>query len=418
MESGQLHPLTLAFKSRQLESEYWQRNLPRMRSHNLLAVGVVLLLYTAFAFLDPWIVPEVSRQILAIRAVIFALCVALMLLTYSKHFERYHQPLIASLPLIGGYGILMMIAIAGDTGRQLYYAALILAMIWTLNFSDLRFAYALPIAVVYILSYEAIALALKPLPAPVLVNNSFFLLGALVMCGSAGYTLERTDRLNFCQSLVIDLERQRAERLLLNILPKEIADSLKDRSGTIAQHYEHASILFADIVDFTPLSIEMTPEEMVELLNETFSFFDALVEKYGLEKIRTIGDNYMVAAGLPRPRPDHAQALASMALEMRAYANGKTLPERKKLQFRIGINSGPVVAGVIGQMKFQYDVWGEAVNTASRMESQGLPGQIQITQQTYELIKDQFVCQPRGLLPVKGLGQLPTYLLLGSSQTG
>jgi guanylate cyclase len=151
----------------------------------------------------------------------------------------------------------------------------------------------------------------------------------------------------------------------------------------------------------------MGAEETVGLLNRVFSFFDSLVDKYDVEKIRTIGDNYMVVAGVPRPCPDHAAALAAMALEMRDYA--ATLP----LELRIGLASGPVVAGVIGRKKFQYDVWGEAVNTASRMESHGLPGQIQVTAAAHELIRGSFLCRHRGRISVKGIGPMDTWLLLG-----
>ncbi len=153
---------------------------------------------------------------------------------------------------------------------------------------------------------------------------------------------------------------------------------------------------------------------MVRLLNEIFSHFDSLVEKYDLEKIRTIGDNYFVASGVPRPRPDHAHALARMALDMCEYISSRP-PSRtgKRLDFRIGINSGPVVAGVIGRKKFVYDVWGDAVNLGSRMESTGTAGKIQIGRATYELIKDDFACEPRGTVTVKGKGEMETWYLVG-----
>src|SRR5262249_27074191 len=192
-------------------------------------------------------------------------------------------------------------------------------------------------------------------------------------------------------------ERERSESLLLNILPKDIVSILKNESRTIADHFEGASILFADVVDFTPMSAKMSPTELVDLLNEVFSYFDNLVEKYDVEKIKTIGDCYMVASGVPRPRPDHAHVLASLALEMREFVNHSRFGAHK-ISLRIGINSGPVVAGVIGRKKFIYDLWGDAVNTASRMESHGSNGTIQITRATYELIKGDFVCEPRGTL--------------------
>lgn len=208
-------------------------------------------------------------------------------------------------------------------------------------------------------------------------------------------------------------EQEKAEALLLNILPREIAAILKNENRTIADQFEGASILFADLVGFTPLTARMAPVEMVNLLNRIFSHFDGLVEKYNLEKIRTIGDNYMVAAGAPRPRADHAQALAHLALEMQEYILGLPEVDGKAIQFRIGINSGPVVGGVIGRKKFVYDLWGDAVNVASRMESQGLAGRIQITQATRDLICAEFECEERGPIEVKGRGEMKTWFLKG-----
>jgi adenylate cyclase len=217
---------------------------------------------------------------------------------------------------------------------------------------------------------------------------------------------------------MLRVEQAKSENLLLNILPPEIAAILKNEERTIADHFSGASILFADMVGFTPLTAAMAPVEMLNLLNEVFTYFDGLVDKYGLEKIRTIGDSYMVAAGVPRPRPDHAQALASMALDMRSYVQTNPVCVGRQLNFRIGINSGPVVAGVIGRKKFIYDLWGDAVNTASRMESHGAPGCIQITRETYELIKDNFVCEPRGKIQVKGKGEMETWFLTGARPPG
>jgi len=178
------------------------------------------------------------------------------------------------------------------------------------------------------------------------------------------------------------------------------------RSG--ADHFEGASILFADVVDFTPMSEQMSPTELVDLLNEIFSYFDELVEKYDVEKIKTIGDCYMVASGSARPRPDHAHVLARLALDMREYVTQRRFGEHI-VNLRIGINSGPVVAGVIGRKKFIYDLWGDAVNTASRMESHGSNGTIQITRATYDLIKDEFSCERRGTVYVKGKGEMEAW---------
>lgn len=209
-----------------------------------------------------------------------------------------------------------------------------------------------------------------------------------------------------------NLYQSRSEALLLNILPKEIVEILRDDQITVAEHFENTSILFADVVNFTPLSTSLTPTELVNLLNEVFSKFDTMVEKYGLEKIKTIGDCYMVASGVPVPRPDHAKVLIKMAIEMKNFvANNEFLGY--KLNFRFGINSGPVVAGVIGLKKFSYDLWGDAVNTASRMESYGKKDCIQISQETYELIKDEFNCQSNGSINVKGKGEMKVWFVTG-----
>ncbi len=211
---------------------------------------------------------------------------------------------------------------------------------------------------------------------------------------------------------LLAIEQDRSESLLLNVLPEEIAQRLKSGEQVVADQHDSVSILFADLVGFTPLTNELSPNAMVSLLNQIYSHFDLLIEEYGVEKIRTIGDNYMVAAGLPRARRDHAQALAGLALEMNAYISGLKPAAGKRLSFRIGINSGPAIAGVLGFKKFAYDVWGDTVNVASRMESQGTPGQIQITQDTYDLIKDEFICQPNGPMYVKGKGTMNTWFLI------
>ncbi|HYB36798.1 MAG TPA: adenylate/guanylate cyclase domain-containing protein [Mycobacterium sp.] len=205
--------------------------------------------------------------------------------------------------------------------------------------------------------------------------------------------------------------------LLLNILPKEISEALKTEPRAIAAHYDGASILFADIVEFTPIAATMTPLSLVDLLNEVFQCFDALVDKYDLEKIKTIGDCYMVAAWVPRPRADHAQALVNFALDMQDEIGRRTFGGRR-LAFRIGINSGPVVAGVIGHKKFIYDLWGETVNMASRMESHGQSGVIQITRNTFDLVGDEFDCEARGTIEVKGAGRVDTWCVTGRKRAG
>jgi adenylate cyclase len=232
--------------------------------------------------------------------------------------------------------------------------------------------------------------------------------GTIVFTLLALFAKQRHDAL-----AALRVEQDKAESLLLNILPKSIAEKLKGDTQTIADSFASASILFADVVDFTPLAQRLPAAEVVGILDRLFTYFDSLAERYDLEKIKTIGDCYMVAAGVPTPRADHARAIALMAIDMREAMRDADAVGDLGLELRIGINSGPVVAGVIGRKRFLYDLWGDAVNTASRMESHGSPGQIQITRATYELLKDDFVCEPRGQLEVKGKGAMDTWYLVG-----
>jgi adenylate cyclase len=211
-----------------------------------------------------------------------------------------------------------------------------------------------------------------------------------------------------------EVAQARVEALLLNVLPAEVAERLQSDPNSIADHFDDASILFADVVDFTPLSSRLEAREVVGLLDRLFTSFDELVDRHDVEKIKTIGDCYMVAAGVPKERPDHAHALARLALEMCQCAKN-FLPDGadRDLRLRIGISSGPVVAGVIGRRRFLYDLWGDTVNMASRMESHGSPDAIQITRSTWELLRDDFVAEPLGLVDVKGKGAVETWRLVG-----
>jgi guanylate cyclase len=232
--------------------------------------------------------------------------------------------------------------------------------------------------------------------------------GTIVFTLLAVFARQRRDAV-----AALRVEQAKAESLLLNILPRSIADRLKAEVRTIADQFSSASILFADVVDFTPLSERLAPDEVVSLLDHLFSHFDVLAERYGVEKIKTIGDCYMVAAGVPSPRSDHARALALMALDMQSAMRSVDEIDHHGLELRVGINSGPVVAGVIGRKRFLYDLWGDAVNTASRMESHGTAGRIQITQATKELLDGDFVCEPRGTISVKGKGEVDVWYLVG-----
>jgi adenylate cyclase len=292
----------------------------------------------------------------------------------------------------------------------------ILAPLGALVFSDVRSAARWYVAFLVVFLGSGIAGELLGGVSPTVPEwfTSTMLAANVAVGGTIVFTLLAVfaaQRRNALAALRV--EQAKAEGLLLNILPRSIAEKLKAEPQRIADQFGSASILFADVVDFTPLSERLPPAEVVGLLDHLFSHFDSLAERYALEKIKTIGDCYMVAAGVPSPRPDHARALALMALDMVAAMRSVDEVGHLGLQLRVGINSGPVVAGVIGRKRFLYDLWGDAVNTASRMESHGTAGRIQITRATKELLDDEFFFEPRGTIPVKGKGEMEAWYLVG-----
>jgi guanylate cyclase len=291
----------------------------------------------------------------------------------------------------------------------------ILAPLAALVFDDVRSAVRWYVAWVVVflgsgIAGELIGPVWDPLPGwftTTMLALNIAVGGAIVFTLLAVFAGERSAALAALRD-----EQARAESLLLNILPRSIAEKLKARTQLIADHFGSASILFADVVDFTPWSERLPPAEVVGYLDRLFSRFDDLAERRGLEKIKTIGDCYMVAAGVPTPRADHAHALALMALDMLEAMRSDDEVGRPGLELRVGINSGPVVAGVIGRKRFLYDLWGDAVNTASRMESHGTAGRVQITRATYELLADDFECESRGPIAVKGKGEVEAWYLV------
>ena len=258
---------------------------------------------------------------------------------------------------------------------------------------------------------SALAADAPHVPGGVMVT--FFVLNILGVTVTAYVLLQYFVRARERALAELEVERAKSERLLLNVLPASVASRLKESDQVIADGFPSASVLFADIVGFTPLAQELSPAEAVAMLNRMFTAWDVLTERHGLEKIKTIGDAYMVAGGIPTPREDHAEAIAEMALEMGAEVERCAAESGLSLEVRIGMDTGPVVAGVIGRSKFIYDLWGDTVNTASRMESHGVPGAIQVTERAYEQLRHRYDLRPRGTIEVKGKGPMTTYLLLG-----
>ena len=256
--------------------------------------------------------------------------------------------------------------------------------------------------------------AAHPAELPAAFVVTFFVLNVMGVTLSAfvmlGYFVEQRERAR----AALEVERERSERLLLNVLPSPIAQRLKDSDSVIAEHFDDVSVLFADLADFTEHAMVLPAQELVALLDRIFTAFDHVADAHGVEKIKTIGDAYMVAGGLPEPRPDHLEAVARTALAMREEIESVALETGHSwLALRIGIDSGPAVAGVIGRRKFIYDLWGDTVNTASRMESHGLAGEIQVTERVAAALREQFVIRRRGTVTIKGKGPMQTFLLTG-----
>jgi class 3 adenylate cyclase len=298
------------------------------------------------------------------------------------------------------------------------YGLVICILIYTFAMLRMRTFFAIVGASLVLAQYVAYMLFFRPLP----LHDMIYGLAIVAFVNTAGlvsvFFFEQNSRTEFMQSRTIEEqsrllaeEKKKSEALLLNVLPETVADRLLSGERTIADYFDSVSVLFADIVGFTSLSRRLNPHDLVQLLNRIFSHFDALAGVLGLEKIKTIGDAYMVAAGLPAPIEDHAQRCLEMAQGMLRILDEENKNLAEPLKLRIGIATGPVVAGVIGQNKFIYDLWGDTVNTASRMESSGVPGEIHITESTRVALGDAADCIERGGIEIKGIGKMSTYLV-------
>jgi adenylate cyclase len=331
--------------------------------------------------------------------------VSLGLLTWYVRTGRYPPFRSAQLALMLVLPFLLQWSLGGFAASSAVSLWALCSALGALMFSGTRAA--VPWFAGYLLLLAA-STALEPVLDPALIPDPVriaFFAGNLAGPSLVAYLLLQY----FVRQR--DREHERSERLLLNVLPAPVASRLKRNDQVIADRFAEATVLFADIVDFTPLSASLPPEELVKLLDEVFTGFDRLADSYRLEKIKTIGDSYMVAGGVPMPRPDHCEAVAAMALDMLRDCEGRAVGSQR-LRIRIGIATGPVVAGVIGRRKFIYDLWGDTVNAASRMESHGVPGSIQVTAPVYEKLRTRYEFEPRGTIQVKGMGPTATWLLL------
>ncbi len=408
-----------------IETRYREDYFVNTISSTRVALILGIVLYSLFGILDLYALPLSRQSAWIIRyGIVVPLFILTLAISYVQELRELVQPATCFGAIMAGLGVAYMISITNEVeyGNRFYVTGLLLISIWSYSLARLRFGYALLANLLIILGYEYVAIYVKQYLATetgtvIFILNNFFLIGTTIIGMVTSFALERYTRVDFLQKMTIQDQRDQADRLLYNILPERIAEQLKQSNDIIAEEFSSATVLVADIVNFTPISARFHPREVVEMLNDLFTSFDELVEKYDVEKIQVAGDAYMAAAGVPTTRSDHAKVMVRLAMDMLdCVRNGDFLGGRHPVEIRIGLNSGSVLGGVIGRRKYYYAIWGDVVNTAARMESHGSTGKIQITRATYELIKDEFECEYIGEIPVKGKGQMEVWHLATEKQ--
>jgi len=409
------------FADSALEQEFRRDDLESLKRFLNFSVGLATLTFLAFSVHDALVVPQIRNQAWAVRFGVFVPASGLVFwLLNSRHLLRFSQFLMLVYGLAASFIVLYIGAIAGGSGYFLYTSFAVAFVTLGPFVARLSVVAQLSYTLLTLLMFAVLDRSFAHCPPQVSLSVASTLLSLGGLGALIAYRQEQQARQGFLQRRLIDrqvvalaAEKARAEELLLNVLPASIAERLKSGQRPIADGFPRVSVLFADIVGFTKMSERVTPVELVDRLNRMFSSFDDLADKLKLEKIKTIGDAYMVAGGLHSHEYDHAQTIAEMALAMQRRALEFSREFGEELSIRIGIHTGPVVAGVIGKRKFIYDVWGDTVNTASRMESHGEPGTVHVTEETRQLLKDMYVLTARGEITVKGKGLMRTWFLLG-----
>jgi class 3 adenylate cyclase len=422
-QAPEIHPGSLKFKDEWLEQrfqdEYFDTNLQYIR----IATFLGAITWAIFGPLVPLVVKDESlvrdaviRYGLGVPSGLVSLA-----LTYLPNYRRIWQPAISAAVLFSGLVWVVHRALVEDTGRPDWgYAGNMLILIFAYILSRLQFRYSALVGIALILMYNVGAALFTNETTTDVIFGDFFLLVTAFIGTVGAYVLERSTRLLFLRERELDRERGRSEGLLRNILPEQIANRLKERDpatehGHIAQAYTEVTVVFADLVEFTKQSGRTDPPEIVTVLDDVFTRFDAIAERCGLEKIKTIGDAYMAVAGVPEPREDDVEVAAQMALAMRDEIAQMRWPSGDQMRVRIGMATGPAVAGVIGQRKFAYDLWGDTVNTAARMESNGIPDEIQVSEAIYQRLGDRFLFSDVHVVNLKGKGPTAARFLLGKN---
>jgi adenylate cyclase len=407
-----LNPYTLRFAAAADEARYRAARDPSDLRFARIVLGIVLLVTIAVAFLDVWIFSRAQRPYLYVghgaELVGFAI---LFGLTYIRGWKHRHMAAMTGLAVFFStlYAVFDVLLAAPRT----YVAGVLVLIVAIYVLLPLDFVWGVATALFCSAVYLAIIGLWHPMSGMPLAILAFLVVSANVVGAVSLYHIERLRRLDFANLLRIAAERARYRTLLTKILPQSIADRLQRGEHDIADRFDDATVMFADLVGFTRAAAQHEPEEVVAFLERIFAAFDDLVEKNGLEKIKTIGDAYMAAAGLPTRRADHTAAMADLALDMLEALPSVAPLDGASVRVRIGLSCGPVVAGVIGDRRFAYDLWGDTVNVASRMEAYGEPMRIQVSEPVHRRLAGSYAFEPRGEIDVKGLGRCRTWFLLG-----
>jgi class 3 adenylate cyclase len=416
----QTHPVTLRFTDSALEAEYLAEFARAGARHFRVIMPLGFLIYLAPGLLIDLRNPAGFSTVLAIRLAAAPLLLAACALGWAppRLFARCWQGAMAAAITVIMLSVAAMIFGAPRSPLSPFRVmGIAIVILGGHTILLLRHGHATVAGALATIGFLAGGIAAHTFSGLELTMSGIYLAIANVLGFFGSRAFERYRRRDFVQRRLIDRERARSERLLLNVLPEPIARRLKARPGAIADRFPEVTVLFGDIVGFTQLAHALPPEQLVAALDGVFSQFDDLAEQLGLEKIKTIGDAYMVVGGLPTERADHAEAAAEMALGMRARLEATEFAGGRKLEMRIGIHTGPAVAGVIGKRKFSYDLWGDTVNTASRMESHGVAGAIQVSEATRAKLEGRYRLEPRGVVDVKGKGAMETWLLVGRAES-
>lgn len=407
--------LTLQFSDPEVEAAFREADnraaVGRARFMALLA----LILSLPFAWLDFLLSPDYLEVLVWLRALGFLALVGIIAVTTWWPSAHRHIQLMAC-GAMGVYSLCTVAAVvATSTPRTYASVGTVLLMLGLVGVVRVRFRSALATALAV---FPAVVLGLVTRKESVnlLLFETLSLTTYAILILTVAFVLERSKRTEFLANRDLGIERQRSDDLLHNILPEPIAQRLRENPAAIAESVDEATVLFADIVGFTPFSSELDPSEVVELLDLLFGKFDDLCEDRGIEKVKTIGDAYMAVAGTPRPDPDHAASITELAFDMQRAATAIAPLWPTELTMRIGMSSGPIVAGVIGRKRFVYDLWGDTVNMASRMETSSAPNRILVSESTHALLRDRYAFSEPRTMKIKGKGNLTTYYLLGPEQ--